>query len=102
MNNYKTWVKILQWNFQLRIDLYGDQMNQISFYKRMRLAPYYFNLIILFLFCMIFLMSKTKYFNFKFDSINTWFSNKNWQYDEMFFYIDNPFVCISCDRWWKI
>jgi hypothetical protein len=33
--------------------------------QRMRLSPYYFNLIILFWFPMIFLMSRTKCFNFE-------------------------------------
>ncbi len=28
MNNYKTWVNLLQWNFQLWIDLYGNQISQ--------------------------------------------------------------------------
>jgi len=65
MNNYKTWVEILQWNFQLWINLYGNQISQISFYKMMRLSPYYFNPIIIFWFPMIFLMSRTKCFNFE-------------------------------------
>ncbi|KAH8940742.1 hypothetical protein BDL97_14G001000 [Sphagnum fallax] len=36
MNNYKTWVKTLQWNFQLQIALYRNQISQISLYKKMR------------------------------------------------------------------
>jgi hypothetical protein len=40
----------------------------------MRLSPYYFNLMILFWFLMIFLMSKTKWFDFE-----------SWIYKYMFF-----------------
>jgi nucleoside-triphosphatase THEP1 len=49
-----------------------------------------------------FLCPKPNVLALNFDFINTCFSNKIWHYDEMFFYIDNPFVFISCDRWWKI
>jgi hypothetical protein len=41
-------------HFQLWIDLYENQVSQISFYKRMRLSPYYFNPIFFFWFPMIF------------------------------------------------
>jgi len=50
-------------------------MNQISFYKRTRLSPYYFNHIILF-FLSFFLMSKTIFLTLNLDLINTCFSKK--------------------------
>jgi hypothetical protein len=50
----------------------------------------------------LFLMSKIKCFTFQYGFYKYMFFLKHWHYDEMFFYIDNPFVFISCDRWWKI
>jgi len=78
MNNYKTWVKTLQWNFQLQIALYRNQISQISLYKKMRLSPYYFNPIILFWFLMTyFFMSKIKCFPFQSWFYKYMFKKKN-------------------------
>ncbi len=47
-------------------------------------------------------MSKIKFVPFNLDFINTRFKKNTFASNEMFFYTNNPFVFISCDRWWKI
>jgi len=77
MNNYETWIKLLQWNFQLWIDLYGNQISQISFYKKMKFSPYYFNPIILFWSYDSFWCPKPNVLTLNLDFINTYFLIKN-------------------------
>ncbi len=48
------------------------------------------------------LCPKSNVLPFNLDFINTCFSKNTLALDEMLFYIDNPFVFISCDRWRKI